>query len=123
MNGLDIFYHSSFTFYNFQFSHWKPLGNGVEYTSDVSLPRETRKGKLGIYPLVPVNHWLRTVLGASSPQFFQPFLMTMNASNLSSYTQVIFTITKNKLLGTYLHMELRLMLHKNCVDQGPALDA
>lgn len=72
MNVLDIFYHSSFIFYNFQFSHWKPLGNGVEYTSDVSLPQETRIGKLGIYPLVPVNHWLRTVLGESSPQLFQP---------------------------------------------------
>lgn len=58
-----------------------------------------------------------------SRTYLQPFLMTMNNSNLSSYTQIIFTITKNKLLGTYLHMELHLMLHKNYVDQGPALDA
>ena len=60
-------------FCNFQFSRWKLLGNGVKYTSDLSLPGETRKGKLGIYSLVVVSHWLRTVLEASSAQLFQPF--------------------------------------------------
>ena len=60
-------------FWNFPFSHWKLLGNGVRYISDLSLPWEIKKGKLGIYPLVIVSHWLRTVLEASSPQLFQPF--------------------------------------------------
>lgn len=38
MNVLDTFCHNGFIFNNFQFPHWKLLGNGVAHTSDLSLP-------------------------------------------------------------------------------------
>lgn len=48
INVIDIFCHASFfKNNNFRFSHWKFLENGIACTSDLSLPPDIRKKKLG----------------------------------------------------------------------------